>query len=723
MTLRRFHFATAAQWNTCLFVQADGGALRTQGSVQPFAAYGREPTRLASQGAYAPAVTRGEDILWRDGQGCLLRLSPCDDAPERSGAPDAIGRAQRIVAALSGLWVVALGGDSLHRYEEDTLSRVLTVDLRGATAIDIADAGRGRVLALVTRGDELQALTIDPAGHVVNTITLRGMSNATAVVFLRRSQQIVVLGGGCEQRLYWFAFPADPQASNATRDERRPLFSRVIPALHPCFEAGVLGSDGRDRLFLAGSDGPAFGASAWVLILDADGNFLGDVPIDAADAPATGVLASRGALFVSGRRGLLRFDTADVVPEGAGELRTMFLTPMLSAPDREDRRRWLRIDATADLPEGSTLEIAFAASADREVRDRLVRMANDTRTTASERVAAIRSEPDVWHVPTVFHGRAASGTPEADPFSAKLFEATDPYVWVLVTLSAAPGARLPRLSTLDVLYPGRSLMESLPGIYQREEERPDSFLRPLVGVLEATTQGLDTRIKGLSGRLAPATASEPWLDFVAKWLGVPWDEAMSVDQKRRILANAPAIMRDRGTRTGLETLLDSLLPAAPPRFRVTDATADFGFVLVGNDACTGSALPAMLGGRTRWATELGRDAVLDHMRLPCPGEQEDGVRHLSGRIRVEIAATGEERRAWEPWLVGVLRDMVPLAARLELRWVTQRAFRGDRLDGTLTLDGTPEAQLGTGAIISVARLPERGGRLSRSGPALSTRLR
>jgi phage tail-like protein len=718
MKVRRFHFETPAQWRTCLFVQADSDATRAHGSVQPFPAYSRTAARVASQGAFAPAVTPSGDLIWRDQNGCLLRLTACDGQPLRSAAAEAIGKAHRLLANLSGLWAISPTGDQLQRYDDETLSRILTIDLPGMTAVDIVDAGRGQVLVLVRRDDARQVLRIDSAGHTLSTIELRGCPDATGFAYLRRTKRLVVLGGKIERRLYWFAL----NASSVGAD-----FSRSTAALHPCFAAHVLGSDGRDRLFVAGQDGAAFGGAYVVVVLDADGNILGDVPIEPVDAPPTGVAGSRGSLFVTGSRGLLRFDAADVVPEGAGELRARLLTPMLSAPDREDRRRWLRIDATADLPEGSTLEIAVAHTAERETRDRLLRLANDSRANASERITMLLDETEVWRQATVLHGRATAAGIEPDPLSAPLFDITDPYVWVLVTLRAAPGARLPKLSTLDVLYPGRTLMEYLPSIYQREEERPDSFLRPLVGVLEATTQGLDARIQAMSDRLLPERAPAPWLDFVAKWLGVPWDEAMTEAQKRRVLANAPALARGRGTRVGLETLLESLLPGEPGtgrRYRVIDATADFGFARVGGTLCAGSALPALLGGRTRWNSELGRDSIVGRMRLPCrPGETQDTTRHLASQILVEIAAKAEERRVMGLWLEAVLRDMVPLNVRLRLRWVPAQALRGNRLGENLRLDGAPAAELGSGAITGLARLPQRGGRLSRTGPTLSTPLR
>ena len=42
------------------------------------------------------------------------------------------------------------------------------------------------------------------------------------------------------------------------------------------------------------------------------------------------------------------------------------------------------------------------------------------------------------------------------------------------------------------------------------------------------------------------------------------------------------LAKGRGTWAGLETLLDALIPGTPRRFRVIDATADFGFAILGD---------------------------------------------------------------------------------------------------------------------------------------------
>jgi phage tail-like protein len=710
--LHSYRFMTDAQWNACVFAQADRDPGRTSEGIGPFAPYERSPHLYESRGAHAPVITQAGEILWTDDDRVLHRLSPCNEDDETSKVPKAIACASRVVSTSNGLWLTI--GDPAHSielFEEDTLTRLLKIDVVDGALVDIASDGRNSVFALITSNSESKAMRFDAGGRVVETIEFSGISDASAFVYLRRSQRFVVLASRRQPRLYWFS-----------KDGGAPVFSRVVAAMRPCFEAHVLGSDGSERVFLEGKDSDHFGGRYYIVTFDADGNWLGDIPLDPLDVPITGITANRKALFVAGRRGLLKFAVAEVVPEGAGNVRTTLITPVLFSPDREDKRRWLRVEAMAKLPEGSSLEIAYASTDKDDERKRLNAIATDESTPASHRVEKLLSEPDLWKASTTFYG-SGNEAPEPKKFSAKLFDETDRYIWVSVSLSAAAGARLPRLTKLDVLYPGQTLMENLPAIYQDEEVKKGSFLRSLVGVLETTTQGLDERIGSMGSRINPSTAPEPWLDFIARWLGVPWDDELPLKYKKAIIKGAPELAKTRSTRAGLEALLESLVPGKRRRFRVTDNTADRGFAVVGGTSCDGSTLPAMLGGRTRWHPELDSSAVLNHIRLPCPGQLDDGVWQLTGKVQIDIAATAMERRALEPWLLSLIMDMVPLTARVELRWVTAQSLRTNRLDGSMTLEARPVPHLGTDAITSLARLPRRGTRLSRVGPVVGTRLR
>jgi hypothetical protein len=130
----------------------------------------------------------------------------------------------------------------------------------------------------------------------------------------------------------------------------------------------------------------------------------------------------------------------------------------------------------------------------------------------------------------------------------------------------------------------------------------------------------------------------------------------------------------------------------------------------------------MLAGRTRWHAELDSNLVLGSTRLPCAGQRDDGAWQLVGKVRIEVAATSAERKDWEPWLLALITEIVPLTARVDLRWVAPQATTTSRLDDGLTIEPNPSSMLGTDAFIGRTRLPEGETRLSATGPMIDSRL-
>jgi len=710
--VQTYRFATEEQWKKCLIAGADRQLLHNNKVVQPLAPYDPNATFFPSAGAYAPAITTSGEILWLDQAGNVCRLSPGDDIPETCSAPFTMPAGSRLVAT-GDLWTIGAARHSMQRYDSGTFTRLLTAELPSDTSVlDIARGLRGTVFTLLEHtspsgSSHWEVQQIDSAGHRVNSIGLTGFSTATKLVYLPQSNRFILLTGEIHPRLCWFA-----------AEGGAPVFAKLVGAIRPCFATTVLAADSRDRIFLAGSDGAFTG----VVVLNADGEIIDSVPVDHGDLPITGIAARSETLALTGKRGLLRFGTATAVPGSAGDVGCTLVTPMLFSPDREGARGWLRMEVVGKFPQGSTLEIAIAASEDdeEELLDSFNSIAADQSLSVSRRIQTLLAIPDVWRAKTVFHGSAEQADHSEIPLSAPLFDIRQHYLWGYVSLSAAPDASLPSISEIRVIYPERGLMQELPAIFRRDAS--PNFLRSLVGVLEANTQQLDSRIAKMGGLLRPDTAPDSWLNFIARWLGIPWDDALGLEQKRCLLKHAADLARNRGTRSGLETLLRCLVPGSATRFRVTDATADFGFAVVGSSKCLGSALPAILGGATRWNSALDMHAVLGYTRLPCDGQIEDAAARFAGSIRIEIAGTAQERQLWEPWLRRLILEMVPVTAKVQLLWVPSSRLSSQDLDGTLSLEPEPWPHLGTDAITGLARLPEGRIRLSSCGPEINTRL-
>lgn len=692
--LRGYHFATEEQWNQCLFVGADRETKEGRIGLRPFAPFGGAPARFASSGGWAPAISCADEALWRNDAGQLVRLPFADDIPLQG--PALFSRATRFVATTDTLWVSSDDG-ALAAFELDSLTRRFVVGVSGV--LDITGDGHEGVYALLKTSDAYQIARIDCMGRERSRFALTGVCTPTALVYLARTDQIVVLSAG-DTRLVWFA-----------PDGGLPGLTILLSTIRPCFAVAAMGSDGRARIYLAAGDGAPFGGKPQVVTLDSEGIALAALQLD---APSTGVAGNRSQLVVTTAGGLLRFTSPLTVAQDSSDVRASLVTPMLQSPSTADQRLWLRAEATANLPEGCTLEISFASTDDPEARDAALAVTADAKLSDSQKIARLRSQL-AWQTYS-FNGGTTSVAEQSVSYSVPLFDIHDRFLWVSVALIASPGGGIPVLSELDILYPGRTLMENLPGIYQRAEATPGSFLRSLVGVLESTTQSLDARIAEIGHNIHPETAPGPWLDYIAGWLGLPWDDAMPLEQKRGVVLHAADIARGYGTRAGLEALLTGLMPGTPLRFRITDSTAEFGLSVVGGGACEGSRLPVMLAGLPSTATELGNKTILGKARLPC-SDVDDGTARLIGRIRVDVRATAAEQAAWEPWLKALIDAMAPATTRVKLHWLGALAFRQVmELGDELTLEDPPEPHLGTDAVTGVARLPaQRGASLSNTG--------
>jgi phage tail-like protein len=112
----------------------------------------------------------------------------------------------------------------------------------------------------------------------------------------------------------------------------------------------------------------------------------------------------------------------------------------------------------------------------------------------------------------------------------------------------------------------RYLRDNLPGIYGEGD-----FGMRFVGAFELLLDPLVAALDNLPDHFDPTYAPRDVLDLLTRWLGLEHDEARSGEERRRIVAMAPELMRRRGTRDGLELALKLAFPGVP--FRVEDQGA------------------------------------------------------------------------------------------------------------------------------------------------------
>lgn len=695
----RYVFETAGQWNTCLFLGAERFTRAARAGMRPQAPYTFDAKFLSAPRSRAPAVTPAGEFFWHD-DAALLNALADSEAAERNVAPWAITRSPRMVVVRDTLWVAGTAAGTLEGFDPRLLTRQRVIGIEGAEVLDLAADGRNALLILVRRpgaaGPEHVLMQVDCGGRLSQVVKLQEDLRPIQLAVVpehRGAHSVVFLLDSDQARLHVLQ-----------RGEPAPEWTLQLGSLRTCFRADWLASDGRERLLLAGHEHASTGNTPRVLVLDRETTLIDALQLT---RPATGIAAGRGLLVVTSAAGAHFHGPATVAGDAAG-VSAELLTPLLTAPERAAAVKWQRADIQAALPPGTTLELRYGWIDDAAERDAVRRISADGRLSPSRRLRRIEDRIEHWSPVVSFSGDAQDSgdtLQSSTTHSFPLSDARTTQLWLHVSLRAAPRASLPSLTRMQVSWGSSPLMQQLPAVFRRTAEEPGDFLGKLIGAFEATTGDLDQRIGGLGALVHPDTAPVPWLDEMAEWLGIPWDDALAPDQKRALLRAAARLAAQRGTRAGLATLLECLFPGDPQRFSIRDLDVDFGFASLGSARCRGSRLPAVLAGLPATATVLSRKTILGKAHLPCPGHEPSATAALTGRLRVELRLGAVEQVAAGKWLRSLIDAMVPGHLRVDLR---HYPLHDTAFGGSGELLARPQTTLGVDAVTGFARLPHAG---------------
>ncbi len=154
--------------------------------------------------------------------------------------------------------------------------------------------------------------------------------------------------------------------------------------------------------------------------------------------------------------------------------------------------------------------------------------------------------------------------PLLNPNDALVGNAAGRYLWLRVQLIGQERLT-PTVESIQVYFPRNSYLRYLPAVYQEDVQGRD-FLERFLSIFETFFTGFEGRIDHIV-RYFDANGSDvvvgDFLRWLASWLAIAVEENWTEAQQRALVQRAPDLYTKRGTRAGIEEIVELFIGAKP----------------------------------------------------------------------------------------------------------------------------------------------------------------
>lgn len=237
----------------------------------------------------------------------------------------------------------------------------------------------------------------------------------------------------------------------------------------------------------------------------------------------------------------LRYVQQRAVQSTTGLHTGVMMTPSFDSTQTETI--WHKFTVDAELPDETQLLISYFA-ADR--KEHLIQgkwcdlddFLLDPHVTMQEKLFATA---DLWSEPVI------------NAADALFLSAQGRYLWIKMELHGTKQAS-PLIQRLRIFAPRHSFMAYLPAVFQ-EDASSAAFLERFLALFETFYLDVEQRIDTISRYFDPDLTPRDFVPWLSSWLGQDHDDMWSEEQRRELIRRAPEMYAERGTRTGLEKMM------------------------------------------------------------------------------------------------------------------------------------------------------------------------
>lgn len=205
---------------------------------------------------------------------------------------------------------------------------------------------------------------------------------------------------------------------------------------------------------------------------------------------------------------------------------------------------WHKLLMEAEIPEETQVRIAYFASDSQEfIRNgslhKIDNFLKDKNIPLTEKLDAFASK---WSKPII------------NPKDALLINAKGRYLWIKLELVGSE-QQSPLIRKMRFYYPRMSLLSFLPAIYQEDEKSRD-FLERFLSLYGSFFLHLEEQIANMSQYIDVDAAPPEFVTWLSNWLALAVDDSWEEEQIRKLVKHAPELYKRRGTRYGIEQMIE-----------------------------------------------------------------------------------------------------------------------------------------------------------------------
>ncbi|SFS59920.1 phage tail protein [Paenibacillus sp. BC26] len=230
-----------------------------------------------------------------------------------------------------------------------------------------------------------------------------------------------------------------------------------------------------------------------------------------------------------------------------GALEGICLTTALDSTEAETV--WHKMVLEADIPDETQLRISYFCSDQKQmiIGGRFMAMDDFLRDPSRDMLEKSRTLEPFWSAPVT------------NPKDALFFDAKGRYMWLKIEWIGSE-RKTPCLSKLRVVFPRSTYLSHLPAVYQEDST---GFTERFLALFGTMFDSIETQVQDIPRHLDSDLTEGPYLKWLGSWLGIEVDEHWSDEQIRRFIREAPQLYRYRGTRRGIEKMVEIYTGSKP----------------------------------------------------------------------------------------------------------------------------------------------------------------